>query len=331
MTSGVTQPDNENFAIQSEPGVLPYCERVKAEFSLLAREFHALPPEQREARAKQVFPVLFAYFLEQEGRQGEPESRGPNAFLLHDAHEAIVRDFDNPSFHQQLMAYGMAQEDAAYNESDTPRYFLAVKCSEFNANRQRRRGFDMVEKAKKNQDVDLKKAGMALVEEARATFKNIAGVWEEVDEHGSLARVLYELAQISYDLKEYGRAANLQSQSKNTAAAMGDNVGAIIADIKRCEALLKGKLEPAERLAMELGGHVEALRRIAHETRGARETSWLANGMIHLAEAQHAAGQITEAIATCQAALDDQRFQSTDIHRQLVTGATAYITKWSVG
>jgi len=264
-----------------------------------------------------MFDALFGYFLDQEKKEG------PGSFTLKDLHNAVVRDFANPDFHQALMRHFMSKQDSVPGGDDDALESrnLAVKAKEFDANGIRRRGFNLVERGQRDE-------GMAMVAQARAVFGEVLHYWEVVRDEVSQARVLYELGHIAEQTGDFQSAAEVQNKSAVLAMASGDFVGGAIASIKECEAQFKGKLKPLTELIKSLEIYAEVMQRFATEGK-TTAAQWIGNAHAHLAEVLEAAGQIDRAITAWNVVLNDAEVQKAESLRQLKDRAPLEIARLS--
>jgi hypothetical protein len=281
-----------------------YSDRMKAHMLAVRRAYDALDPAERISEGPILFDALFEFFLSQ-----EDHADGSDAFTLKDFHNAIVRDFDNPDFHQAMMAHFMSRETRGEMPGTREHRSLSMKAREFDANGVRRRGFHQVEKG--NTDV-----GMDMVTRARTTFGEVLGYWEDVGDLQSQARVLYELAHIAEQTQDYKSAAVVQEKSALLATEADDLVGALIASIKKCEAQYKGNLDDLSHLIQSLGLYASMMEGFAAEGHTTAK-AWVGNAHAHLAEVQEAAQQIDAAIASWKVVAEDPEVNAAASLRQL--------------
>ncbi len=293
---------------------LSYRDRMKAHMNEVRAAYNVLSEADRATEGLKLFDELFEYFLTQ-----EKQAEGPDVFTLKDFHNAIVRDFDHPEFHQALMAHFMGREIKEGVPDGEGYRSLSMKAREFDANGVRRRGFNIAEKGQKDE-------GMEMVSQARATFGEVLHFWEHIDDLQSQARVLYELAHIAEQTQDYRSAADVQTKSAIVATEGEDLVGALIATIKECEALFRGDLEQTDVLIGRLQFYAEMMRDFAaqgHTT----ASQWVGNAHAHLAEVQEAAGKIDEAIKSWGVVAADTEVQDATSLRQLKDRAPREISR----
>ena len=276
-----------------------YKQRAKCAFIQARSAMDEVPENERLLVEAETLPALETFFLEQE--QLQP---GDNRFSFQEASNSIIRDTKNPRFHQALMAHFMDKEAVARTGHHPELLKLAIQAKEFNAVQIRRTGEPMLK-----QD-DTRGEGLEMMSQARTTLGAVLHEWELLQDLKSQARTLYELGYIATITDDFRSAADIQEKSANVADQVGEKVGAGIARIERCIALLRGKLETPQEVVSQLEQLLERMRQLDTETSDPRAKEWIANGLVHLSETREAAGDLEGALQCVKDALVPELLKS---------------------
>lgn len=275
-----------------------FKQRSKMKFIASRSAADALSPEERLQYQSEAFAALENFFLGQEDLPA-----GDARFTFQEASNSIIRDTKNPQFHRDLMAYFIQQETEA-RSTDSKLLKLALQAKEFDAVQIRRTGEPLLKSD------ETRQAGMDAISEARTTLGAMLHEWEVLQDLKSQGRVLYELGYMATITNDYRSAADMQEKSAHVTKQMGDKVGAGIARIERCIALLRGKLETPEEIVPQLERLLEHMRQLDTEVSDPRAKEWIANGLVHLSETREAAGDLEGALQCVKDALVPELLKS---------------------